>query len=97
MNNGDREELLKEINEKPGVLVTLNAVNLSAAKELENETKVRLLSLAGFTSNQIGTMTRVRGDSVRRIRLKAKRKKPSKRKATAETESATKGGESSVK
>jgi DNA-directed RNA polymerase specialized sigma24 family protein len=79
---------LKQIDEKLAVLITLNAVSLSASNELDNSTKVRLLSLAGFTSDEIGKMIGVRADTVRHIRSGASRKRD---KVTA------KGGEEDAK
>jgi hypothetical protein len=88
MSNFQNEKWLKLIDEKLGVLITLNAVSLSASKELDNPTKVRLLSLAGFTSDEIGKMIGVHADTVRHIRSKAGRKKE---------KVAVKGGEEDVK
>jgi transcription antitermination factor NusA-like protein len=88
MSDPESTKLLKQIDKKLGVLITLNAVNLSTSKELDNPTKVRLLSLAGFTSDEIGKMIGVRGDTVRHIRSEAGRKKG---------ETSAKGGEESVK
>lgn len=90
MSEANHVKLLKQIDEKLGVLITLNAVNLSASKELDNPTKVRLLSLVGFTSNEIGKMIGVRGQSVRRIRSKDKEKKPSKSSVVSKAESVSK-------
>jgi len=67
-------ELLKQIDEKLSILITLNAVNLSANKDLDSTTKVRLLSLAKFTSEEIGEMLGIRADSVRHIRSKARKR-----------------------
>jgi len=75
------EKLLEMVNDKLDVLITLNAVSLSANKELDNPTKVRLLSLAKFTSKEIGDMLGIRADSVRHIRRKSRGKKLKKRAA----------------
>jgi hypothetical protein len=64
------ERLLEMVNDKLDVLITLNAVSMSANQELDNPTKVRLLYLAKFMSKEIGSMLGIRADSVRRIRGK---------------------------
>ena len=75
MSDPESIKLLKQIDAKLGVLITLNAVNLSTSRELDNPTKIRLVSLADFTSDEIGKMIGVRGDTVRHIRSEADRKK----------------------
>lgn len=75
ISNASNDKWLEQINEKLRVLITLNAVSLSANKELDNPTKVRLLSLAGFTSDEIGSMIGIRADTVRHIRSESSQKK----------------------
>jgi hypothetical protein len=82
MNN--KEKLLIQINKKLDTLIILNVVNLSASKELDNSTKVRLLSLARFTSEEIGKMIGLRADSVRRIRSKPDKEKSGKKKVNTQ-------------
>lgn len=75
----DQSKLMKQMLEKLDALITLNAVSLSANKDLDNPTKIRLLSLANFTSEEIGNMIGMRADSVRRIRSEMDKKKNSKK------------------
>ena len=88
MSSPGDEVWLRRIDEKLGILIMLNATNLSANKDLDNPAKIRLLSLAGFTSEEIGKMIGVRGDTVRHIRSESSRKKASP---------VEKGGEDDVK
>jgi hypothetical protein len=98
MSDEEDGKLLKQIDEKLGMLISLNAVSLSANKELDNPTKVRLLSLAGFTSDEIGEMIGVRADTVRHIRSEAGQKKATRKELDRKSSKDTsKGGESSAK
>lgn len=92
----NEEKLLKQINEKLDTLIILNAVNLSANKEFDNPTKVRLLSLARFTSEEIGKMIGLRGDYIRHIRSKLDKEKSGKKKTITQLsvkKEAEQGGE----
>jgi hypothetical protein len=70
--NENHNRILVEINEKLSILISLSALSLTAQKDIDQKTKVVLLSKAGFASQEIGDMLHMRADSIRRIRSKAK-------------------------
>jgi len=74
MSQSKGEQLLSDINKKLEVLVTLFAANLSANKSIDNPQKIRLLTIAGFTSEEIGEIIGIRAESVRRIRSKTEKR-----------------------
>jgi DNA-directed RNA polymerase specialized sigma24 family protein len=70
--NDNNNRILAEINQKLSVLILLNALNLTAQKDIDQKRKVVLLSKAGYTSQEIGDMLHMRAESVRRLRSRAK-------------------------
>jgi len=68
-------KLLREISKKLESLITLSAVNLAYNKDLNNAQKSKILSIAGFTSKEIGNLLGIRGDSVRHILSEMRAKK----------------------
>lgn len=67
------KDLLSEISEKLDVLVAINAANLTALKDLSVARKVQLLSLAGFTQKEIGSLLSMTDRNVRNILAKIKK------------------------
>jgi len=69
----DTNRLLVQVNQKLDKLILLSAVDLANNKEMDQKTKVALLTKAGFTSHEIGIILQLRAESVRRLRSRAKR------------------------
>lgn len=70
--SNDPNRILVAISEKLSRLILLSAAQLTARKDLDQRTKVLILSKGGFTSEEIGELLNIRAESVRRLRSKAR-------------------------
>lgn len=70
----DDTKLLNLIASKLDTLIILQAANLASDKDIDSETKIDLLTKAGFSSEEIGNLLGLRGDSIRRIRSRTNKR-----------------------
>jgi DNA-directed RNA polymerase specialized sigma24 family protein len=68
----DQNKILSEISEKLSNLISLGALTLISQKDIDQKTKVEILTKVGFKFEDIGKLLDISADSVRRLRSRAK-------------------------